>query len=136
MFMQIHTLTSYHATLLNRDEAGLAKRIPFGSTPRLRISSQCLKRHWTEKLRELLELPRGFRTRHFFSREVLGRLKKEKGITPDLAEALVTELVKALVKKKEGKKEKAAGDPPCCSSLRYSENLRRISWSSSSRMRF
>ena len=31
MFLQIHTLTSYAAALLNRDDAGLAKRIPFGN---------------------------------------------------------------------------------------------------------
>ena len=45
-FIQIHTLHSYPAALLNRDDAGLAKRIPFGGVERLRISSQCLKRHW------------------------------------------------------------------------------------------
>jgi CRISPR system Cascade subunit CasC len=45
-FIQIHTLHSYPAALLNRDDAGLAKRIPFGGTERTRISSQCLKRHW------------------------------------------------------------------------------------------
>lgn len=45
-FIQIHFLTSYPAALLNRDDAGFAKRIPFGGAERLRISSQCLKRHW------------------------------------------------------------------------------------------
>ena len=45
-FIQIHFLTSYHASLLNRDDIGFAKRIPFGDGVRLRISSQCLKRHW------------------------------------------------------------------------------------------
>ncbi len=45
-FIQIHTLTPYHASLLNRDDAGFAKRIPFGGAVRTRISSQCLKRHW------------------------------------------------------------------------------------------
>jgi len=45
-FLQIHTLTSYHASLLNRDDAGFAKSIPFGGVTRTRISSQCLKRHW------------------------------------------------------------------------------------------
>ena len=29
-FLQIHTLTSYPASLLNRDDAGFAKRMPFG----------------------------------------------------------------------------------------------------------
>ncbi len=45
-FIQIHTLHSYPGTLLNRDDSGLAKRLPFGGVERLRISSQCLKRHW------------------------------------------------------------------------------------------
>lgn len=45
-FIQIHTLHNYHAALLNRDDAGLAKRLPYGDKVRTRISSQCLKRHW------------------------------------------------------------------------------------------
>ena len=45
-FLQIHTLHSYPAALLNRDDSGLAKRMPFGGATRTRISSQCLKRHW------------------------------------------------------------------------------------------
>lgn len=45
-FIQIHWLASYPATLLNRDQDGLGKRIPFGDFVRGRISSQCLKRHW------------------------------------------------------------------------------------------
>ena len=45
-FLQIHTLHSYPAALLNRDDSGLAKRMPFGGTTRTRVSSQCLKRHW------------------------------------------------------------------------------------------
>lgn len=45
-FLQIHTLHNYPAALLNRDDAGLAKRLPYGDAVRTRISSQCLKRHW------------------------------------------------------------------------------------------
>ena len=45
-FLQIHTLHNYPAALLNRDDAGLAKRLPYGDAIRTRISSQCLKRHW------------------------------------------------------------------------------------------
>lgn len=45
-FIQISTLTTYPASLLNRDDSGLSKRIPFGGVSRTRISSQCLKRHW------------------------------------------------------------------------------------------
>ena len=45
-FLQIHTLSPYTGALLNRDDTGLAKRLPFGGTLRTRVSSQCLKRHW------------------------------------------------------------------------------------------
>ena len=49
-FLQIHTLHSYPAALLNRDDSGLAKRMPFGDAVRTRISSQCLKWHWRGKV--------------------------------------------------------------------------------------
>ncbi len=84
MFLQIHSLTSYHATLLNRDDAGLAKRIPFGDATRLRVSSQCLKRHWTTELRTIIEqqhdgwenFESGWRTRNFFDRVILPEVDK------------------------------------------------------------
>lgn len=46
LFLQFHTLTSYAGSLLNRDDQGFAKRLPFGGVTRTRVSSQCLKRHW------------------------------------------------------------------------------------------
>lgn len=45
-FVQIHAFLSYSAALLNRDDSGLAKRMPYGAAVRTRVSSQCLKRHW------------------------------------------------------------------------------------------
>ncbi len=45
-FLQLHTLTSYPGTLLNRDDAGFSKTLPFGNAKRTRVSSQCLKYHW------------------------------------------------------------------------------------------
>ena len=45
-FLQIHTLHSYPAALLNRDDSGLAKRMSFGGAIRTRVSSQSLKWHW------------------------------------------------------------------------------------------
>lgn len=92
MFLQIHTLTSHHASLLNRDDAGLAKRIPFGDKPRLRVSSQCLKRHWRENLHTAVQLPQGIRSRQFFGRIVLPGLL-DKGVS----EAQGRQLVKALI---------------------------------------
>jgi CRISPR system Cascade subunit CasC len=44
-FIEIHWLTAYPAALLNRDQDGLGKRMPFGGTVRGRVSSQCIKRH-------------------------------------------------------------------------------------------
>lgn len=97
MFLQIHTLTSYPASLLNRDDAGLAKRIPFGNASRLRVSSQCQKRHWREALVQALpELPDGLRTRSFFTRAVLPRLLA-KDLPQDVAEALIQTLAKGVV---------------------------------------
>ncbi|AAU92786.1 CRISPR-associated protein, CT1975 family [Methylococcus capsulatus str. Bath] len=108
MFLQIHSLTSYHATLLNRDDAGLAKRIPFGDAVRLRVSSQCLKRHWRESLKQTIPLPTGLRTRHVFEREIYPRLKQE-GVEDSLAKQLTLSLMGLLLQKsdKTAKPEKA-----------------------------
>lgn len=94
MFLQIHTLTAYPASLLNRDDAGLAKRIPFGNAIRLRVSSQCLKRHWREDLTQRLpELPDGLRTRSFFTRTVL-----PKAVAAGIGEAMASSLIEPLAK--------------------------------------
>lgn len=104
MFLQIHTLTSYHATLLNRDDAGLAKRIPFGDATRLRVSSQCLKRHWREQLKSVLTLPGGLRSRHFFDREIFPRVCAE-GVDAESARVLIRTLIHSLMKEKDKGKE-------------------------------
>ncbi len=96
MFMQIHFLTSYHATLLNRDDAGLAKRIVFGGTPRLRVSSQCQKRHWRQWMLDRTDLPAGLRSRHFFSRELKRRVV-DAGVDQDMAHALILHLAKGIL---------------------------------------
>lgn len=102
MFLQIHFLTSYHATLLNRDDAGLAKRIVFGGHPRLRVSSQCQKRHWREWLMERAELPGGVRTRHFFSRVLKQRLV-DASLPEEIAHALVLHLASGILKASDEK---------------------------------
>ena len=43
-FIQIHALTIYAPSNLNRDDTGRPKTAKFGGTERLRISSQALKR--------------------------------------------------------------------------------------------
>ncbi|MDE0680178.1 MAG: type I-E CRISPR-associated protein Cas7/Cse4/CasC [Gammaproteobacteria bacterium] len=45
-FLQVHLLTAYGPSNLNRDDTGRPKSVVFGGAPRLRISSQSLKRAW------------------------------------------------------------------------------------------
>ncbi|WP_417248596.1 type I-E CRISPR-associated protein Cas7/Cse4/CasC [Celeribacter sp.] len=76
-FLQIHFLAPYTAALLNRDDAGLAKRLPYGGALRTRVSSQCLKRHWrlAEDLHALSEIDGAedaFRSREIVERKVFG----------------------------------------------------------------
>ncbi len=108
-FVQIHTLTNYPASLLNRDDAGFAKRMPFGSAVRTRISSQCLKRHWRvyagEHSLATVPAPESVRSRIGFERFV---------VQPLVAEGLPEQTVKAATEKiiaklfgSEAKQEKA-----------------------------
>ncbi len=128
-FLQIHTLTSYPAALLNRDDVGFAKRIPFGGASRLRVSSQCLKRHWRtfEGDGDIASIardggefvPMAVRSRRSFEEHVFKPLVAT-GVTVGLADA-VTERVMAAVlgesakakkEKAEGKKGKKKDDAP------------------------
>ncbi len=81
-FLQLHTLTGYSAALLNRDDIGRAKRLPFGGRDRIRVSSQCLKRHWREQAGEwslaALDTGKAKRSRRIFSDVIAPRLMKER----------------------------------------------------------
>jgi CRISPR system Cascade subunit CasC len=91
-FLQIHTLQSYPAALLNRDDSGLAKRLPFGGSTRTRISSQCLKRHWRVADDEwglrTLDVPMGVRSREIVSRAVMEPLQKSGKHSPETLAAI------------------------------------------------
>jgi CRISPR system Cascade subunit CasC len=80
MFIQIHGLIGYPASLLVRDEAGLAKRLPFGGSTRTRISSQSLKRHWrvadTDRALGRVK-PTSVRSRQIFRRLIAAPLVAE-----------------------------------------------------------
>lgn len=47
-FLQLHLLTVYAPSNLNRDDTGRPKSAVFGGVPRLRVSSQSLKRAWRQ----------------------------------------------------------------------------------------
>lgn len=107
-FIQIHTLHTYPAALLNRDDAGLAKRLPLGNAVRTRISSQCLKRHWrvTEDQFSLanLDVPMAVRSRSTL--ELISKRIQENGISAALAQAAVEALRDAGLLDKGGKDKK------------------------------
>jgi CRISPR system Cascade subunit CasC len=78
-FIQIHALSSYPAVLLNRDDTGMAKRMSFGGASRIRISSQCLKRHWRTvddqwSIRQV-GAPTSLRSREIIEREIQPKLQ-------------------------------------------------------------
>ncbi len=117
-FIQIHNLTSYPASLLNRDDAGFAKRMTFGGAVRTRISSQCLKRHWRvfdgENSLKTISAPESVRSRVSFERYIVEPLKND-GVDEDLARTAAWKIVgrvfgseqkKEKAQKKGGKKDK------------------------------
>ena len=86
-FLQVHSLHSYPAALLNRDDSGLAKRMPFGGAVRTRISSQCLKRHWRTAqddfaIHNIAGSTEAIRSRNIVERRVIQPLR-EKGVYGD-----------------------------------------------------
>lgn len=92
-FLQVHTLHSYPAALLNRDDSGLAKRMPFGDCVRTRISSQCLKRHWRVaqdefSLRNIDGISEALRSRNVVDRIVMQPLHATGNIADDVLEAV------------------------------------------------
>ena len=94
-FLQIHTLHSYPAALLNRDDSGLAKRMPFGNAVRTRISSQCLKRHWRMaeddfSIRNIAGSTSAIRSRNIVERKVMQPLRKNGGVSEEVLNAVET----------------------------------------------
>ena len=92
-FLQIHTLHSYSAALLNRDDSGLAKRMPFGGAVRTRISSQCLKRHWRTAqdefaIHSIAGSTAAIRSRNIVERRVIAPLRGTDGINEEVLTAV------------------------------------------------
>ena len=90
-FLQIHSLHSYPAALLNRDDSGLAKRMPFGDAVRTRISSQCLKRHWRSTQDEFALAaisPDATRSRNVVDRQIIEPLEKAGEVSAEVLAAV------------------------------------------------
>ncbi|TXN17287.1 type I-E CRISPR-associated protein Cas7/Cse4/CasC [Methylobacterium sp. WL122] len=99
-------LSSYPAVLLNRDDAGLAKRLPYGGSTRTRVSSQSLKRHWrmAEDAWALKSVgaPMGIRSREIVERRILPHLTGD----PKVVEAVGAALVKYMYGKSSAELQK------------------------------
>ena len=113
-FLQIHTLHSYPAALLNRDDSGLAKRMQFGGAVRTRISSQCLKRHWRDPkdemkhefaLHRIPDMVPAIRSRNVVGRKVMQPIR-ETGID----EAILAAVEEAFVKGVYGQNARPGDD--------------------------
>ncbi len=96
-FLQIHFLAPYAAVLLNRDDAGLAKRLPYGGSQRTRISSQCLKRHWRladdpHAMSAIDGADAAWRSREIVERRVLGEWTDgaDSEIVGEIGDAILT----------------------------------------------
>ena len=81
-FLQLHILTTYAASNLNRDDTGRPKTLNFGGAERVRVSSQSLKR--------------AFRTSDVFADAVGGTIATTSGYLGTRTQNLVTRLVDQL----------------------------------------
>ncbi|MBI5510181.1 MAG: type I-E CRISPR-associated protein Cas7/Cse4/CasC [Deltaproteobacteria bacterium] len=84
-FLQLHFLTVYAPSNLNRDDLGRPKTALFGGTQRLRVSSQSLKRAW--------------RTSEGFTADLKGHIGTR---TKDFGNVVHAELVKGMDAAKAG----------------------------------
>lgn len=78
-FIQLHLLTSYPPSNLNRDDLGRPKTAVMGGKTRLRVSSQSLKRAWrtSELFEKALAGHIGTRTRRLGKEIIISELPKE-----------------------------------------------------------
>lgn len=85
-FIQLHLLTAYPPSNLNRDDLGRPKTAIMGGTERLRVSSQSLKRAWrtSSLFEEALGAFKGVRTKRLGDK-VFAYLK-DKGVSEKNAE--------------------------------------------------
>jgi len=111
-FVQLHLLTSYPPANLNRDDLGRPKSAVMGGEPRLRVSSQSLKRAWrtSDTFKQALDGHIGTRTKEMgirvFDALVEKGVKEKKAAEWAKAIAGVFGKLKTLSKKeKEGLKE-------------------------------
>src|SRR5262249_42713875 len=110
-FLQLHLITTYGPSCLNRDDTGRPKVAVLGGVERLRISSQSLKRAWRKSptFKEAVDNPLGTRTRRIGD-EVIAHLEG-KQIDKKKAEAAAA-AVTSIFRSEKKKKNNGNGDDP------------------------
>lgn len=105
-FIQLHFLTSYAPSNLNRDDLGRPKTAKMGGFERLRVSSQSLKRNWrtSELFEQALTGKLGTRTK-LLGQRIFNSLI-EKGINEKLAKEWTAKIAEQFGKLKQDKKDK------------------------------
>jgi len=100
-FIQLHLLTAYPPSNLNRDDLGRPKTAIVGGTERLRISSQSLKRAWrtSKQFESALADFRGTRTKRL-GEQVFQRLTR-KGVPEGKAKKWAAEIASVFGKLKK-----------------------------------
>lgn len=108
-FIQLHLLTAYAPSNLNRDEVGRPKTAVMGNSDRLRISSQSLKRAWrtSDCFYQSLSDHIGVRSRRF-ARDWVFNPMKERGIPEKIAKESAIKIAGQFGKLKN---EKTPKDP-------------------------
>ncbi|MFH1076140.1 MAG: type I-E CRISPR-associated protein Cas7/Cse4/CasC [Pseudomonadota bacterium] len=83
IFIQLHLLTAYPPSNLNRDDLGRPKTAVMGGKTRLRVSSQSLKRAWrtSELFEKSLDGHIGTRTRRLGKEIIISELPKENPVS-------------------------------------------------------
>ncbi len=92
-FVQFHVLTTYPPSNPNRDDQGRPKQATLGGAPRLRLSSQSVKRALRESPAFQAGLAGHIGTRTKRLGEVIQReLTGREGVTPDQAQAIAVQV--------------------------------------------
>jgi len=108
-FIQLHLLTAYAPSNLNRDDLGRPKTAKMGNTDRLRISSQSLKRAWrtSDYFYQTLSDHIGIRSRRF-ARDWVYTAMIDNGVSEKVATASTIKIASQFGKVKN---EKSPKDP-------------------------
>lgn len=105
-FLQLHILTSYPPSNLNRDDMGSPKSAIVGGTNRIRISSQSLKRAWrtSDTFAHAVATANGIRTKELGSQKIYPKLL-ELGVDEKLALKVAISIAGVFGKNKSDKKD-------------------------------